>query len=91
MPRKLAEPATKGSIEEPEAVKREREQMQRALAEAEGPERERLSREFAADPIFAEPDSRLARARLPFGPFLALAFLEYMLLGAWLWHELTAF
>ena len=82
---------TRGSIEEPEAVKREREQMQRVLAEAEGPERERLARELAADPIFAEPDSRLGKARLPFGPFLALALLEYMLLGAWIWDEIIAY
>jgi leader peptidase (prepilin peptidase)/N-methyltransferase len=82
--------AVQGRIEEPDSVKREREEMHRALAQAEGPERERLARELAADPIFTEPSASLGKARLAFGPFLALALLEYMLLGSWIWSEIVA-
>ena len=32
----------------------------------------------------ADPDSRLRKARVPFGPFLALGAIEYYLAGPWL-------
>lgn len=75
----------RGSIDEPEAVKEERAAMERAIEEAEGEERERLIEEFEKDPIRHEAEPGLMGARLAFGPFLALATLEYMFFGeAWL-------
>lgn len=82
-----------GKIEEPEAVRREREELRAAIEAAEGEERRELEAELAADPVGSEPEDGLGKARLPFGPFLALATLEYLLFGrpiielylAWLW------
>ena len=71
----------KGRIEEPDAVREERAQMQRELEAAEGEERRRLLEELEKDPIFQEPEAGFGRARLAFGPFLILAILEYMLFG----------
>jgi leader peptidase (prepilin peptidase)/N-methyltransferase len=76
--------ATQGRIEEPEAVRREREEMHAAVAAAPAEQRDQLLREFSEDPIFAEPTGGFAQARLPFGPFLVLATLEYMLMGDWI-------
>ncbi|MGE5783743.1 MAG: prepilin peptidase [Myxococcales bacterium] len=71
-----------GRIEEPEAIAREREAAQQQLLAAEGEERERLAAEIANDPVLATPPSaNLAMARVPFGPFLVLAILEYQLFG----------
>lgn len=79
----------RGNIEEPEAVAQERAEAERALMAAEGEERERLAREIQADPVLATPPAKgLAAARVPFGPFLVLAILEYQLLGEtvlWPW------
>lgn len=73
---------TRGKIDEPEAIAAEREAAQKELLAAEGAERERLAREIAEDPVLATPpSSSLATARVPFGPFLVLAILEYQLLG----------
>jgi leader peptidase (prepilin peptidase) / N-methyltransferase len=71
--------AARGKIDEPEAVVRERAELDRAIAAAEGEERALLEREKALDPIGHAPESGLGKARLAFGPFLALATLEYML------------
>lgn len=74
--------AARGRLEEPEAVQREREAAERELADAVGEERERLEREMAADPVLATPPaSGIAAARIPFGPFLVLAIIEYQLFG----------
>lgn len=70
-----------GRIEEPEAVQREREQLRAALEAAEGEEREGLLREMEEDPVASEPESSWRKARMPFGPFLVLAALEYQLFG----------
>ncbi len=72
----------RGKIDEPEAVIKEREAMHAELEALEGEERERLLEEFEADPIFYEPEKGLGRARIPFGPFLVVAMLEYLLFGA---------
>ncbi|MEZ4220107.1 MAG: prepilin peptidase [Polyangiaceae bacterium] len=77
----LAVMLTRGKIDEPEAVRREREEMHAELEAAEGEEREKLLAEFQADPIFEEPEGGLGRARIPFGPFLVLALLEYLFFG----------
>ena len=71
----------RGRIDEPEAVVRERKELQELLASTEGEERAELEREIARDPLAFEPEAGLGKARLAFGPFLALATIEYMLFG----------
>jgi leader peptidase (prepilin peptidase)/N-methyltransferase len=71
----------RGRLEEPESVTRERSELLAQLAELEGEEREQLERELSLDPLFAEPAPGLARARLAFGPFLAIATLAYLFVG----------
>jgi len=71
----------KGKIEEPEAVRREREENQAALEELEGEERAELERELAEDPLKDEPEEGFGKARIAFGPFLILAILEGLLFG----------
>ncbi len=80
--------AARGSIDEPAAVKEERAAMEKAIREAEGEERARLLAEFESDPIAHEAEPGLLGARLAFGPFLALATIEYMLFGSALLYEL---
>jgi leader peptidase (prepilin peptidase)/N-methyltransferase len=65
----------KGKIEEPEAVRADREELQRLAAEGDQEAQQLL----ADDPLGAAPGEGLANARLPFGPFLILAFYEYLL------------
>src|SRR5690606_7158188 len=72
--------AVRGKLDEPEAVVQERALVEAALHEAEGEERAELERALAEDPVLRAPEPGLAQARLPFGPFLALAILEYLLL-----------
>ncbi len=82
-----------GRIEEPEAVRREREQLLADIDAAEGEEKQRLQAELDRDPIGHEAEEGLGKARLAFGPFLVLATLEFMLIGklllrgylAWMW------
>jgi leader peptidase (prepilin peptidase) / N-methyltransferase len=84
---------TRGQIEEPEAVRAERAEMLRHLETLEGEERRAFEEELAKDPVMKEPEPGLAKARLPFGPFLALSALEFLLFGKvlvrdylqWLW------
>lgn len=71
----------KGSIEEPEAVRRQRQELRDAIERAEGQERADLEEELARDPLGTEAEEGIGRARLAFGPFLALATLEYLLFG----------
>lgn len=71
----------RGRIDEPEAVVREREALRAEIEAAEGDERARLEAELARDPIGHDPEQGLGKARLAFGPFLALATLEFMLFG----------
>ena len=77
----------RGSIEEPQAVKDERQAMLDAIEAAEGAERDALQAEFERDPIARAPEPGLIGARLAFGPFLALATVEYMLFGPVLLQE----
>jgi leader peptidase (prepilin peptidase) / N-methyltransferase len=70
-----------GKLDEPEAVKREREELLAELETLSPDERAELEEELAGDPLFQEPEEGLMRARIPFGPFLALAVLEYMFVG----------
>lgn len=67
--------ATGGRIEEPESVKADREELRRAAAEGD----EEAKRALEVDPLAQEPGEGLMAARLPFGPFLCLAIVEWML------------
>lgn len=73
---------TRGGIEEPEAVQMERAELHRLLEETEGEERELIEKAIASDPVAEEADGGWGQARIPFGPFLALAMLELLL-----WHD----
>jgi leader peptidase (prepilin peptidase)/N-methyltransferase len=70
----------KGKIEEPEAVRADRAMLEKAAAEGDL----EAARELAADPLGRPPDDGLMLARIPFGPFLCLATIEWMLLGDWI-------
>lgn len=83
--------AAQGRIEEPEAVKQERAQIQQALKDLEGEELAELQAEIAKDPLAQEPEAGLSKARLAFGPFLCLAILEYLFLGDWIVQEYLNF
>jgi leader peptidase (prepilin peptidase)/N-methyltransferase len=80
-----------GRIEEPEAVRLEREQRQRELGELPEAERAELERELALDPLALPPEPGLGKARLAFGPFLVLAALEFLLFGDALASAVLAF
>jgi leader peptidase (prepilin peptidase) / N-methyltransferase len=80
----------RGKIEEPEAVRQERAELRREIEQAEGEARRALEEELARDPIGDEPEPGLGKARLAFGPFLALATLEYLLLGELVPREVLA-
>jgi leader peptidase (prepilin peptidase)/N-methyltransferase len=71
--------ATRGNLEEPKAVREDREALERAAALGDDDARKAL----ADDPLGTAPEPGLLRARLPFGPFLVLACLEFLFLGAW--------
>jgi leader peptidase (prepilin peptidase) / N-methyltransferase len=77
----LAVYLARGRLEEPEAVVRERQELRILLDSSEGEARAELEREIALDPLAFEPEAGLGKARLAFGPFLALATIEYMLFG----------
>jgi leader peptidase (prepilin peptidase)/N-methyltransferase len=66
-----------GKIEEPQAVREDREELQRLAAE--GDEEARVALE--EDPLGAPQGEGLGQARLPFGPFLILASLEFLFFG----------
>lgn len=71
----------RGKIEEPEAVTREREEIQRELAAMSPEERAEAEKELAEDPLTEEAGEGLGQARIAFGPFLILATIECLLLG----------
>jgi leader peptidase (prepilin peptidase)/N-methyltransferase len=70
----------KGKIEEPEAVLKDREELQKAAAEGDEEARELLD----VDPLAKAPEEGLMAARLPFGPFLCLALIEWLLGREWI-------
>jgi leader peptidase (prepilin peptidase)/N-methyltransferase len=72
--------AVKGKIEEPEAVVQDRQELQAAAAGGD----EEARRLLAIDPLGTAPADGIMAARLPFGPFLCLAILEWMLAGPWI-------
>lgn len=67
--------------EEPEAVRREREELARELETLSAEERAEVEAELALDPLAGPPESGVGKARIAFGPFLILATLECLLLG----------
>jgi leader peptidase (prepilin peptidase)/N-methyltransferase len=69
-------------LEEPESVVEERKALREAIEQAEGEERAALEQELAADPLGSEPEPGLGLMRIAFGPFIALAILEYLLFGS---------
>ena len=73
--------AVKGKIEEPQSVVDDRQALQ-AAADAGDDEALQL---LAADPLLGSaPGQGFMAARMPFGPFLCLAILEWMLAGPWI-------
>jgi leader peptidase (prepilin peptidase)/N-methyltransferase len=71
----------RGRIEEPEAVKQEREEMKRELEAMSPEERAEAEKEFAEDPLAEEAGPGIGRAHVAFGPFLVLATIECLLFG----------
>ena len=71
----------RGRIDEPDAVVQERKELRALLESSEGEARAELEKELALDPLTLEPEAGFGKARLAFGPFLALATIEYMLFG----------
>jgi leader peptidase (prepilin peptidase) / N-methyltransferase len=67
-----------GKIEEPEGVRRDREELVRAAAEGD----EEARRAVEQDPLATPPGEGIMAARMPFGPFLCIAIIEWMLGGA---------
>ena len=78
---------TRGKIEEPEAVRADREELQRAAAQGDAEAIEALK----DDPLATAPEEGVMAARMPFGPFLCLAIIEWMLGGDWIRDRLGAF
>ena len=70
----------RGKIEEPESVRKDREELQRAAAAGD----EEAVRALEEDPLATAPAEGLMAARLPFGPFLCVAIVEWMLAGGWI-------
>jgi leader peptidase (prepilin peptidase)/N-methyltransferase len=75
----------KGKIVEPESVLRDRDEIQKAAAEGDAEAMALLE----ADPLATEPGEGLLAARLPFGPFLCLAIIEWMLAGEWIYQAVV--
>jgi leader peptidase (prepilin peptidase)/N-methyltransferase len=71
----------RGRIEEPAAVRSEREATQKELEALSEDERAEVERALAADPLAKEPGPGLGQARVAFGPFLSVAVIETMLFG----------
>lgn len=71
----------RGKIEDPEAVKREREEIQKELEAMSPEERAEVEKQLAEDPLAEEAGEGVLQARMAFGPFLALGTLEALYLG----------
>jgi leader peptidase (prepilin peptidase)/N-methyltransferase len=78
---------TVGKIEEPEAVKQDREELQKAAAEGDAEARQILDE----DPLGEAPPEGFTQSRLPFGPFLILAMLELLFFRDWIGRSLRGF
>ncbi|HEY6079473.1 MAG TPA: prepilin peptidase [Polyangiaceae bacterium] len=80
--------ATRGRIDEPEAVQRERAELAEELEQMTPEERAQVEAELAGDPLAREPEQGLGKARVAFGPFLVLATLELLVFGDFIRAEL---
>lgn len=78
----------RGRIDEPEAVTREREELEQELALASPEERALIEAELADDPLAGAPEAGFGKARIAFGPFLVLATLELLLFGEFIRNDL---
>jgi leader peptidase (prepilin peptidase)/N-methyltransferase len=81
-------------IEEPEAVKRERAEIEEELKKATPEERAEIEKELALDPVGHEPAGGFFRTPIAFGPFMILSVLELLLFGNFLrelWSEFMPF
>ncbi|WP_394835161.1 prepilin peptidase [Pendulispora rubella] len=76
----------RGKIEEPEAVRQDREELMRAADEGD----EEAKKLLDEDPLGKEPEG-IGQSPIAFGPFLILGILEYLFLGdillAWISPE----
>jgi len=76
----------RGKIEEPEAVRQDREELTRAAQDGDEEAKQLLD----DDPLGKEPEG-IGQSPIAFGPFLILAILEYLFLGdillAWISPE----
>jgi leader peptidase (prepilin peptidase)/N-methyltransferase len=68
----------RGKIEEPEGVRKDREELLAAAAAGD----EEAKRAIEEDPLATAPGEGVMAARMPFGPFLCLAIVEWMLAGS---------
>jgi leader peptidase (prepilin peptidase) / N-methyltransferase len=68
----------RGKIEEPESVRRDREEIAQAAAAGDL----EAKRAIDEDPLATPPAEGFMAARLPFGPFLCIAIIEWMLAGS---------
>jgi leader peptidase (prepilin peptidase)/N-methyltransferase len=68
-------------LDDPEAVKLERAQLQEELESLPEEERAALEAEILKDPLADAPGEGWGQARIAFGPFLILATLECLFLG----------
>lgn len=71
----------RGKLEEPEAVRREREELKKELEALSPEERAELEKEMAEDPLAEEAGEGIGQARIAFGPFLILATIECLFFG----------
>jgi leader peptidase (prepilin peptidase) / N-methyltransferase len=74
-----------GRIDEPEAVREDREELRRAADQGDAEAIEALK----DDPLATAPEEGVMAARMPFGPFLCLAIIEWLLGGDWIQGRLT--
>ncbi|MES1188400.1 MAG: prepilin peptidase [Myxococcales bacterium] len=79
----------RGQIDEPEAVKQERAELEQELARATPEERAVIEAELALDPLAGEPEAGFGKARIAFGPFLVLGVLELLVFGGFIREELV--
>lgn len=79
----LAVLGIRGRIDEPEEVTKERDALRAELEAMSPEEREAAEKELAEDPLWEAPGDGTP-TRIAFGPFLALAAIEYLFFGKWL-------
>jgi leader peptidase (prepilin peptidase)/N-methyltransferase len=71
----------RGRIDEPLAVEQEKRETREALEAMSPEDRAVAEAELEGDPLYEPSSPGLGLSRIAFGPFLALAMLEYLLVG----------